>query len=152
MEKMNDKIWNAVMDYQVPGCVNETPTKDNISQQGIGVEWSDHVPGTTIFPNVGNIFLGMPKLFSRLGIFDGHNEEKMKINIFEDWDNFNECFDHGYNKFNVPVWKYLNDKSHTFIRGLMPRINRPFLHVILENVIDKIDCYEITEEDMATSD
>lgn len=152
MNKLNNKIWNAIKDYQFPGCVNEEPTRKNVVQEGVGVEWSDHVAGTLIMPFVGTVFLGMPKGFDRLGIFDGHNSEQMKINIFEDWKNFEECFKYGYDFKNVPVWKYLNDKGHTFVRGLMPRINRPFLHIILEDCRNKINCFEITSEQLDEMD
>jgi hypothetical protein len=148
MKKMNKKIWEAIKEYQFPGCVSEYPTKTNVVQDGVGIEWSEHVAGTLVMPYVGTIFLGMPKGFNRLGIFDGHNKEQMNINIFENWEQFNELFIHSYGKYNVPVWKYVNEKGHTFVRGLMPRLNRPFLHIILENCIDKIECYQVTDEDL----
>jgi hypothetical protein len=34
----------------------------------------------------------------------------------------------------------------------MPRKNEPFLHIYLENCLDKIDCLEITEEDINQMD
>lgn len=49
-------------------------------------------------------------------------------------------------------WKHLSKDGHTFVRGLMPRLNEPFLHIFLENCIDKIDCLEITQEDIDNMD
>ncbi|RPJ70156.1 MAG: hypothetical protein EHM20_15690 [Alphaproteobacteria bacterium] len=57
-----------------------------------------------------------------------------------------------YDKFNVPVWKHLNESNHVLIRGLSPRINMPFLHIVLENCMDQINCLEITNKDIAEMD
>jgi len=84
----------------------------------------------------------MPKGFDRCGV-----DEKLIIHIFEKFDD-----GWGYNKFNIPVWKYKDDIGSTLVRGLSPRINAPFLHIFLEDCRDKIDCLEITDEDIAEMD
>jgi hypothetical protein len=64
----------------------------------------------------------------------------MKPNIFEKFED-----GWGYNEFNYPAWKHLNENGHTIVRGLSPRINVPFIHIFLENCREKINCFEITE-------
>ena len=147
-EKKKEIILEAILEYQVSGCVNDFDEND-FKQEGVGIEWSDHVAGTLI-TGIGGIFLGMPKPFSRLGIRPNDPEDILKINMF--WD-FNQLEDKWkYDKFNIPCWKYRNEKRHVFVRGLMPRLNKPFLHIILEDCLDKIDCLEITEKDLEEMD
>jgi len=64
----------------------------------------------------------------------------MYVHIFETFEK-----GWGYNTFNVPAWKYLKD-GHTFVRGMSPRVNLLFIHVFLEDCMDKIECLEITEK------
>jgi hypothetical protein len=149
-DKYMKKIIEAIKEYQVPGAVGDFD-ENNFKQDGVGVEWSDHVPGTLILPTVGSIFLGMPFGFNRLGARHERFEDNLKINIFTDFEQFKKRFN-GYNKFNIPCWKYINNKGHVMVRGLSPRINRPFLHIILEDCLDKIDCLEITEKDIVEMD
>lgn len=85
----------------------------------------------------------MPKGFNRLGKYT-----ELKPIIFDKFDGA----EWEYNKFNIPVWKYLNPEGHTMVRGLIPRRNEPFIHVYLENCIDKIDCLEITQSDVDQMD
>ena len=94
----------------------------------------------TFITGIGKIFLGMPKGFNRLG-----KQEDMRIRL---WTNFND----EYNMWNVPTWKYKNKQGHTIVRGLMPRRNEAFLDIFLEDCIDKIDCQEITNEDIRNMD
>jgi hypothetical protein len=146
MQKMTDEIWKAIETYQIPGCVNEAPERDTVLQEGLGVEWSEHVPGTIVMPNIGTVFLGMPKGFNRLGICDGNSRIGMKINIFENLEQAEGKA--GFDWLNVPVWKYLDNNGNTLVRGLRPRRNEPFLYVILEDCMDKINCYEVTKENI----
>jgi len=74
----------------------------------------------------------MPKGFNRIGQYN-----KMPLQIFEYYKDFD------YNHLNIPVWKYLNENKHTLVRGISPRINKPFLHVILEDCMDKVNCVDI---------
>lgn len=135
---MEEKIKNAVENYQCPGCVIggdiscfETP------RLGVGCE--KHLAGTYI-PSIGCIFLGMPKGFNRLGHYPN---KVMKPYI---WKNF--AAENSYNKWNIPVWKYLDENGNTLVRGLRPRVNESFIDIYLENCLDKIDCLEITKEDV----
>lgn len=140
---MEENIKLAVQEYQCSGCV----CGSNIScfePNGLGgVGCGRHVAGTSA-PFIGKFFLGMPKGFNRLGIYND-----IKPLIFESFDKFDWG---GYDKFNVPFWKYLNEDGHTFVRGFMPRRTEPFIHVFLEDCRDKIDCLEITQEDVDNMD
>lgn len=138
-----DKIKEFVEEYQCPGCVvggdascyaGETDSKS--------ITCSKHVSGTIEFPAVGSFFLGMPKGFNRIG-----SAKELKLYIFNKLDD-----GWGFDKFNVPVWKYLDEHGNTIVRGLSPRINSPFLHIFIGNHIDKIDCFKITNEDIKAMD
>ena len=48
--------------------------------------------------------------------------------------------------------EYKNEVTHTIVRGLPPRINCPFLHIYLEDCIDKINYLEITDSDIEDMD
>lgn len=146
--KGGSKVLEAIKKYQVPGCVNDFD-ETKINQDNESYEWSDHHPGTLLFPRPGLIFLGMPKGFRNLGSMQG-NKEYLKINIFESYEHLQKVW--AYDKFNVPCWKYKNELEHVFVRGLSPRINWPFLHIILEDCMDKINCLEITDMDLAEMD
>lgn len=134
---MEEKLKNAIEKYQCSGCVsghNITCFSQNTSR---GIGCGKHHAGTSLF-GIGNVFLGMPKGFNRLG-----EQTTLKPNIFEKF----ETSDWPYDVYNVPVWKYLSEDGHTFVRGMMPRKNEPFLHVFLENCIEKINCREISKSD-----
>ena len=140
---MEEKIKNAIEEYQCSGCVAGSDTSC-FSPYTIGVGCGKHCAGTTIWGS-GKIFLGMPTGFNRLG-----ESEKLIPVIFEKFDSSE------YNKFNIPVWKYLKD-GHTFVRGFRPRRNETFLHIFLEDCLNKftgfgIDCLEITETDIDEMD
>jgi len=139
---MKTKIKEAIESHQCPGCVVGSDI-ECFEANHTGVGCGKHVAGTRTFPGVGKIYLGMPTGFNRLG-----PHEKMNIYIFETF----ESSGWKYNMFNIPAWKYLNDQGHTIVRGLMPRRNEPFLHIFLENCMDKIDCIEIKDEDINQMD
>lgn len=139
---MKEEIKKAVEEYQCPGCVCGSDT--SCYEKGEGVECGRHVAGTTIMPQIGRIFLGMPQGFSRLGPC-----EKTKITIFE---KIGEASYKKYDLFNVPVWKFLDKNGNTLVRGLCPRINWPFLHVFLGNVLSEIDCLEVTQRNVEEMD
>jgi len=137
---MKDKIKRAIENYQCSGCVCGCDIECYEKSSDLSCE--GHCAGTMIYPGIGRIFLGMPTGFNRIG-----SVEKMNINIFnclkDGW---------GYDKFNVPTWKYLDQQGNTLVRGIQPRINRPFIHIFLENCMDKIECLKITEQDLSEMD
>jgi len=127
---MKLEIKNAIESYQCPGCVvgsDITCFEKADNDKGC----NKHVAGTMIFPIIGKIFLGMSKGFNRIGSYN-----EMPLQIFEYYEDF------GYNHLNIPVWKHLNENGHTLIRGISPRINKPFLHVILEDCMEKVNCID----------
>jgi hypothetical protein len=115
---MKKPIINAIEEYQCPGCVGGSDISCYV--KGEDLACSKHVAGTMV-SFVGRFFLGMPKGFNRIGPV-----EDMHINIFETvadgW---------GFDNLNVPIWKHLDGNGNTLVRGLCPRINKPFLHVYL---------------------
>jgi hypothetical protein len=140
-----------VKECQCPGCVGIG--SNCFDNNGPGIQCDQHTPGTMI-SRIGQIFLGMPKGFNRLGP-DG----SLKMKIYESQKSQEENF--SYDKYNIPVWKYhlkgqpVSDNELTdlvFVRGLSPRINCPFLHIIVNGDIEKINCYEVTEEDIENMD
>lgn len=132
---MKEHIKKAIEKYQCSGCV--CGSDSSCYKKGFNLECDKHIAGTHVIP-IGKIFLGMPKGFNRLGASDN-----LTIQIFE---SFNEK-KWTYDKWNVPVWKWANDE-HTFVRGLCPRTNTPFLHIILEDCLSLIECYQLTSEDI----
>jgi len=142
---MKENIKNAIETYQCPGCM----TGCNIEcGEFVKQDWSEscgkHFPATSLGLSI-KIMLGMPKGFNRTGTAMGE-EVKLKLDIFESFDTIWDKDGKPYDHLNVPVWKHLNKEGHTLVRGLSPRNNAPFLHVILEDCMDKIDCFEVTEE------
>lgn len=117
---MEEKIKNAVKEYQCPGCVCDC-TDLSLYINGSVFEYAckKHVSGTTL-SNIGKIFLGLPKGFCRLGF-----QEKMSIHIFKDMIEHDKswAFDR---PFNIPVWKYKNEFNHILIKGFQPRLNQAF--------------------------
>lgn len=134
---METKIKTYIEEYQCPGCVVGGDISCFEKNEYGGVGCGKHHAGTMIYPIVGNIFLGMPIGFNRLGQYT-----KMKPNIFDTF----ESSDWEYNTWNIPVWKHLSKNGHTFVRGIMPRTNEPFIHIFLEDCIEKINCLEITQD------
>ena len=140
---MNENIKSAVEAYQCPGCVVGCDI-ECYEKSVCSSSCQKHVAGTTIL-GLGKIFLGMPKGFNRLGQCD-----KLEVEIFTNLDEGNRLW--SYNKLNVPIWKHRNKLGHTFIKGICPRINKTFIHIFLEDCMDKIDCIEITNNDINEMD
>lgn len=132
---MEKKLKEAIENYQCSGCIVGCDVgcyKKHIHSLACGA----HLPGT-IIPGIGKIFLGLPKGFNRLGPND-----KTTIRIFESYNN-------DYNIWNVPAWKYLDKSSgNTLVRLFQPRLNTSYIDIFLEDCIDKIDCIEISKEEI----
>ena len=134
---MEKHIKKAIEKYQCTGCAYGSDTSC-YEKSAKSFECEKHVAGTTIL-GIGRIFLGMPKGFDRLEFND-----KTTIYVF---DKFENC-DWDYSKFNIPIWKHLNEHNHTLVRGVCPRTNFSWIHIFLENCMDKINCLEITKNDI----
>ena len=139
---MNNKIKNAVEEYQCPGCVCGSDISCFEKNLNSGEGCGKHVIGT-MATRIGHFMPGMPVGFTRIG-----HEQQFKPNIYETFNSSKWT----YNKFNIPVWKYLNESGHTLVRGMMPRLNLTFIHIFLEDCRDKIDCLEITHQDIFDMD
>ena len=135
-QNLSEKQIQAIEQYQCSGCAVGCNISCYKKRTGnpfdIGCE--SHYSGTMI-SSIGKIFLGMPKGFNRLG-----KNEKTIISIYDTYEKYGS-----YNTWNIPVWKYL-ENGHTFVRGISPRVNSPFIHVFLEDCMEKINCTEITKD------
>lgn len=134
------EVKEAVEEYQCSGCVSG-PYEKCFEKRDNGVGCKKHCPGTMAM-GAGTLFLGMPKGFNRLGPI---KSEHCPLIIYEDYTGF--C-----DKLNIPTWKYLDEHGNTLVRGLSPRVNMPFLHVYLKDVRDKINCLELTKEEIEAMD
>lgn len=132
------QIKEAVEAYQCPGCVCGSDTKCGEYSLDSN-SCAKHVVGTG--SQYHKFFLGLPTGFCNVGL-DTNNLLSIFKTFEQGW---------GYTMFNLPVWKYLKD-GHTFVRGLCPRVNYPFIHIFLEDCMDKIDCLEITDNDIEEMD
>ena len=132
---MEDNIKKAIENYQCPGCVVGCDISCFKPHNG-GIGCGKHLAGTMIYPIAGKIFLGLPKGFNRLGSFDS-----MIPRIYE------KCSTDQYDPLNIPAWKYFDaEQGCTIVRGMSPRINKPFLDIFLEDCRDQIKCHEITND------
>lgn len=142
MEQTNEnKIGTAeeaVKEYQCSGCMSGPYPECYETEAGYGIGCRKHYAGTGV-SYIGKIFLGMPHGFNRLGHYD-----EMKPIIYEDFVEEEVEF----NKWNVPVWKHLDKHGNTLVRGLRPRLNEPFIVIFLGNHLGKIDCREISQEEI----
>jgi hypothetical protein len=136
---IDPKIIDAVEEYQCPGCVGGGPkaTCYLAPSDCLGHACDSHVPGTTILPGGGRIFLGMPKGFNKIGPVDDVWYGKRRPFIFKTLQEKNELWGE-YDYYNVPAWKYRNKNGHTLIRVFMPRLNNGELHIILEDCMDRV--------------
>lgn len=135
---MKNHVKKAIEDYQCVGCVSGSDTSCFLRNPDGGEGCGRHLAGTFV-SGIGKIMLGMPKGFCRVG-----HQNDLRPNIYPTFQDS----DWKYGKWNVPTWKYLSPEGHTFVRGFRPRTNSPFLHIFLENCIDKVSCLEITQEDI----
>jgi hypothetical protein len=142
--KPTQKIIAAIRRYQVPGSAGEFDARNFTNDHG----WKEHVPGT-ITSFAGRILLGMPKGFNRCGPIDPEQVARW-IWIYATWEEKQAHWPYGI--LNVPVWKYLDEHGNTIVRGLSPRVNTPFLHVILGDHRGKIRCAEITNKELEEMD
>ena len=137
------KVEEAIQEYQCPGCTNGPYPECFKDDKTGGLQCESHCCGTIVSNGIGSIFLGMPKGFDRKGAC-----QHTKIWIFESFDKSTWPYD----KFNVPIWKHLDKHGNTLVRGICPRLNDPWIHIFLEDCKNKIECIEITTEDISEMD
>lgn len=138
---MEQKTKNAIEEYQCPGCTRGSSTA--CYQEDTSLACKAHSPGT--FTENGVIFLGLPKGFNRLGPIQSKYLPIQIYNKYEDGWLYDDIF-------NIPVWKHLNELGHTLVRGLSPRSNMPWLHIYLENCLDKVNCVNVTQKEINEMD
>jgi len=151
---MKYKFKRAIKKYQCNGCENKIGDFScyKVNRHGLGCE--DHINGFGII-GLDFVLPSMPNGFNRLGIICPDQEQfdnlvqlgKGHLTMFI-FDRLTNQFSNGKKKFTIPVWKYKSKDGHTFIRGLLPRLNMPFMYIILEDCLSKVDCLEITEADI----
>jgi len=138
------EIPMEIQNYQCSGCIKSREGCYS-GKNETNIACNNHRSGT-MASGIGKLLLGLPTGFNRMGIFDD-----MEINIYQSFDDMDKEW--GFNMFNVPVWKYLDNKEGVvFIRGISPRVNKPFIHIVLESCINKINCLEITKQEMEMMD
>jgi hypothetical protein len=148
------QVNRAIAEYQCPGCVCELyqcpgcvcgHSPDICANFKGSLGCANHCASTFI-PPIGLVFLGMPKGFNQLGPF-----RKMRPFIYKDFKEFLKVFGGYDDVLNIPFWKYVNNKGHLFVRGFMPKVNSPFIHIILKweiEDIESINCKHIKDEDL----
>ena len=137
---MKKVFKSAIEEYQCSGCVSGCDISCFEKDYTAGIGCGKHRAGTFCL-GVGSMFLGMPKGFNRLGQLSG-----MQPSIYATYTEGH------YDMWNIPVWKYKNPIGHTFVRGIRPRKNEPFLDIFLEDCLEKIDCLLITQDDVNCMD
>ena len=143
---MEEKVKKAIEEYQCAGCMKGCDTSCHKPDETEGIGCGAH-HAATIMLGAGKLFLGLPKGFNRLGWLGALSGNDFRPKIFEKFTKEDK-----YDAFNVAVWKHLDEHGHTIVRGLRPRKNEPFLHIYLENCMDKIKCHEITKEETEKMD
>lgn len=131
---------HAIETYQCLGCISGYDVSC-FEKHFYGIGCGKHGAGT-ILSGIGLVFLGMPKGFCRLGAND-----KTRILIYKFFADFG-----GYDNWNIPTWKHLDENGNTLVRWMSPRTNYTGIHVFLENCLDKINCYEVTADDIEDMD
>ena len=134
---MENKIKKAIKEYQCPGCV--TGIGLDCYEKGTWEECKAHTIGTLKL-GVGWILLGMPRGFNHV----------LKDPSFFIFKSLSDGW--GYDHLNVPVWKFRDMLGNTLVRGLIPRIGIPFIHIYLEDCLDQINCHEVTKEELDKMD
>lgn len=117
--------------FQCPGCVCGSSTDDGcFESEGFNLACGAHIPGTSVYPIVGCVNLGLPKGFNRNGPIDKRIQHSI-IRLFESLP------ENHYDKFNVPVWA-MEYEGYLFVRVYLPRINVTFVDVIKGEKITNI--------------
>jgi hypothetical protein len=138
------ELSDIMSKYICHGCVNDS--FDTCFELKFGekdISCKNHCAGTFI-TGIGKILLGMPKGFNRYGSND------IEILIYLDF-NDRPPYPYNYEIYNIPVCKHF-DGDCTLVRGLSPRVNKPFIHIYKGDVRDKIECLEISSTDIENMD
>ena len=130
------QISKEVKCYQCPGCMGHGDSNNCfVGSKEKSISCQKHSPGT-FASGIGKFFLGMPKGFNRIG-----DQKEFELEIFKTQKD--QETEWAYNCFNIPAWKHKNEKGHIFIRGYCPRVNKGFVHIILDGDFNSIKAHEI---------
>ena len=130
--------------YQCPGCVSG-PYPDCYKKDTVGEGCDNHGLGTSLGLGM-HIALGLPKGFCR-----AYLKIKDFVLIFDTFEKW--LVEYEQDKFNVPVWKYLDEHGNTLIRLYQPRLNNGMVHIIKGNVMDKVNAvHTLTKEELEAMD
>ncbi len=86
-----------------------------------------------------------PKQYIQDFLFHFVSGKKVKVRIMETLPEYDLWR-------NRLVWKHLNKEGYTIIRGVSIVDEQPFIHIVVEDCMSKIDCIEITDELIAKMD
>ena len=142
---MEEIIKEAVDSYQCSGCTSGSDTSCYEKSQNLDISCSKHSVGTMVL-GIGWLQIGLPNGFNRVSKGQTKIVGFYMYKTYEDKEK-----DFSFDMFNIPVWKYLHN-GHTLIRGISPRTNTLFIQCILEDCMDKIDCLELTSEQVKAMD
>ena len=129
---MDEKIKNAIEEYQCPGCISGSNTKcASFKLDGAGC--AEHFAGTLV-TYIGKIALGMCKGFNRVSV-PGNSPETIHHEKYEDF--FEDETDVTY---NIPLQKWKNEKGQVEAIVYAPRINHFMRLVFEEDCMNKLNC------------
>jgi hypothetical protein len=115
--------------FQCPGCIIGSNIRcKSFKPSDNSLACSSHAAGTTIGPFVGNINLGLPKGFNRLGPID----RRIQGTNVRLWESIPE-----YDKFNIPTWA-MEVNGYLFVRTYSPRINVTYVDIIHNGKIEDL--------------
>lgn len=144
-EELSQAVKDALESYQCAGCTCGSNISCYEKSGGSDISCGKHSAGTMVL-GIGWLQIGLPNGFNRVS--KGQNKI-VDFYMFETYDDKEKHF--SFDVFNIPVWKYLHN-GHTLIRGISPRTNTLFIQCILEDCMDKIDCLELTTEQVKAMD
>ncbi len=142
---MEEIIKDVVELYQCSGCTNGSDISCYEKSLDSDISCLKHSAGTMV-AGLGWLQIGLPNGFNRVS---KGTTKIVDFYMFETFEKHNAYFE--FDVFNIPVWKYLHN-GHTLIRGISPRTNTLFIQCILEDCMDKIDCLELTSEQVKAMD
>ena len=117
---MNELQLKLVDEFQCPGCSAGGGIDSGCFKQSENtLSCSNHSAGTFI-GGIGNVNLGLPKGFNRLGPID-KRIQRTNIRLFTELPNYNE--------FNMPLWALEKD-GHLFVVVALPRLQQFWVDVI----------------------
>lgn len=145
IKEISQAVKDAVDSYQCSGCTCGSDISCYEKSEGYDVSCMKHSAGTNVL-GIGWLQIGLPNGFNRVS---KGQTKIVDFYMFETYEDKEKYF--SFDMFNIPVWKYLHN-GHTLIRGVCPRTNTLFIQCILEDCMDKIDCLELTAEQVKAMD